>query len=56
MPGVYSGELMSGVAQSSAVSIQVFRDGKETTIGREAASNAGRFVQMGTKIGTLNTK
>jgi S1-C subfamily serine protease len=49
-------KLMSGVTQGSAVSIQVLRDGKETTIGREATSNGGRFVQMGTKIGTLNTK
>jgi phosphatidylserine decarboxylase len=48
--------LMSGVTQGSAVNIQVLRDGKETAIGREAASNGGRFVQMGTKIGTLSTK
>jgi hypothetical protein len=44
-------KLMSGVTQGSAVSIQVLRDGKETTIGREATTNGGRFVQMGTKIG-----
>jgi phosphatidylserine decarboxylase len=49
-------KLMSGVTQGSAVSIQVLRDGRETTIGREATSNGGRFVQMGTKIGTLKTK
>ena len=30
--------------------------GSKTGSGAEAASNSGRFVQMGTKIGTLNTK
>jgi phosphatidylserine decarboxylase len=49
-------KLMSGVTQGSAVSIQVLRDGQETTIDREVTSYSGRFVQMGTKIGTLTTK
>jgi S1-C subfamily serine protease len=47
-------EFMSSVVEGSAVSIQVRRDGEETTIDREADSYRGPFVQMGTKIGTLN--
>ena len=32
------------------------RKGSGASNGREATSNGGRFVQIGTKIGTLNTK
>ncbi len=46
--------LMSSVTEGSAVSIQVRRDGEETTIDRETDSYRGPFVQMGMKIGTLN--
>lgn len=49
-------KLISGVTQGSAVGIHVLRNSKETTIGREATSHSGRFVQMGTKIGTLTTE
>ncbi len=47
---------ISSVPQGSSVSIQVLRDGNETTIDREAVSYFGRFVPMGTKIGILNMR
>ncbi len=47
---------VSAVAPDAPVSIHVLRDGREATIDREAASYVGRFVRMGTRIGTLSTK
>jgi hypothetical protein len=44
-------KLMSGVAQGAAVSIQVLRNGKETTVGREATSGGGGRGGMGGGFG-----
>ena len=49
-------KFMNGIPQGSAVSIQVLRHGQEATVDRESASYGGRFVRMGTKIGTLHRK
>ena len=45
-----------GILKMSLPTGSKTESGASTTIGRDATSNGGRFVQMGTKIGTLNTK
>jgi phosphatidylserine decarboxylase len=64
LPGDLNKEIKKGdeigyFAYGGSGIVLLFEPGRlrrETTIGREAASYVGRFVQMGTKIGTLTAK
>lgn len=54
---IHKGDEIGYFAYGGSGIVMLFEPGMlKTTVSRETASNGGRFVQMGTKIGTLNTK